>query len=175
MESTSNIIEEDKSSTKYKNTILNGITLNNLTSETYSNNVSIEKLDEFLDNENRSSTEEAWCKLNKTIKTQKFIHFVENYRKKNDLTEEESKILMKFLKECLDRKKLQRVKDVIYDKETGTIKEIPALCYLKSNKHFTLKNIDKRVSTLKSLAPKKCNKNTRKKDIQPSIDSDEEI
>jgi hypothetical protein len=60
------------------------------------------------------------------------------------------------LKDCLDRKKLQRVKDVIYDKTLGEIKEIPALSYNKSSNHFTLKNLDaKRVSTLKSLPPKK--------------------
>ena len=63
--------------------------------------------------------------------------------------------MVTFLKDCLDRKKLQRVKDVIYDKTTGQIKDIPALSYTKSNKHFTLKNLEKRVSTLKSLAPKK--------------------
>jgi hypothetical protein len=45
---------------------------------------------------------------------------------------------------------------VIYDKETGVVKDIPALTYVKSNKHFTLKNIDtKRISTLKSLGSKK--------------------
>ena len=60
------------------------------------------------------------------------------------------------MKDCLDRKKLQRVKDVIYYKTLGEIKEIPALSYNKSNNHFTLKNLDaKRVSTLKSLPPKK--------------------
>ena len=32
---------------------------------------------------------------------------------------------------------------------------IPALVYNKSTKHFTLKNLDKRISTLKSLPPKK--------------------
>ena len=39
------------------------------------------------------------------------------------------------------------------------------LTYIKSNKHFTLKNIEKRVSTLKSLPPKKVKgtiKNTHK-------------
>ena len=38
---------------------------------------------------------------------------------------------------------------------TGIIKDIPALLYTKSKKHFTIKNVDKRISTLKSLAPKK--------------------
>ncbi len=44
----------------------------------------------------------------------------------------------------------------IYDKTLGEIKEISALSYNNSNNHFTLKNLDaKRVSTLKSLPPKK--------------------
>ena len=80
---------------------------------------------------------------------------------------------MTFLKDCLDKKKLQRVKDVIYDKTTGMVKEIPALHYVKSSKHFTLKNIDKRVSTLKSLAPKKVNKSIKNK-INTTDDSESE-
>lgn len=52
---------------------------------------------------------------------------------------------------------MQRVKDVIYDKTTGQIKDIPGLFYTKTTKHFTLKNTEKRVSTLKSLTPKKVN------------------
>ena len=82
--------------------------------------------------------------------------------------------MLSFLKDCIDRKKLQRVKDVIYDKEIGTIKEIPSLCYVKSNKHFTLKNLDKRVSTLKSLAPKKSQGTFRKKLSKEVSDSEEE-
>ena len=75
-------------------------------------------------------------------------------------------------------KKLQRVKDVVYDKTNGSIKEIPALAYTKTNKHFTLKNIDKRISTLKSLAPKKGqgtikNKNVTKKEDDSSSDNDD--
>lgn len=53
------------------------------------------------------------------------------------------------------KKKLQRVKDVNYNKETGEIKDIPTLCYNKQSNHFTLKNLNKRVSTLKGLSPKK--------------------
>ena len=79
-----------------------------------------------------------------------------------------------FLKDSLDKKKLSRVKDVIYDKITGIVKEIPALIYTKSNKHFTLKNIDKRVSTLKSLAPKKANVTIRHKELQEINDNDSE-
>ena len=143
---------------KYKTMLLNGVAIK----ETRSSN-DLSNLDIFLENEKNVNVNEPWCKLNKTIKTKKLQDYVEKYKKEHELNEEESDILMNFFKDCLDRKKLQRVKDVIYDKNTGTIIDIPALVYTKSNKHFTLKNIDKRVSTLKSLAPKKVQGTVRNK------------
>jgi hypothetical protein len=155
---------------KYKSMLLNGTPLQ----ETKSSN-DLSNLDKFLENEKFLNNNEPWCKLNKTIKTKKLIEYVETYKINNSLNEDEEKILIIFFKDCLDRKKLQRVKDVIYDKENGVIKDIPSLCYIKSNKHFTLKNTDKRVSTLKSLAPKKSNQvTTRKKEISKLNDNDSE-
>jgi hypothetical protein len=154
---------------KYKTMLLNGAPLQEVKS---SNNLNT--LDKFLENEKYNNINEPWCKLNKTIKTKKLQDYVEIYKKQNDLNDEESELLILFLKDCIDRKKLQRVKDVLYDKENGTIKEIPALHYVKSNKHFTLKNIDKRVSTLKSLAPKKGQGTIRKKDTSKNDQSDSE-
>jgi hypothetical protein len=157
---------------KYKTMLLNGVRLQEIKS-TSSNDLS--NLDKFLENEKNNNVNEPWCKLNKTIKTKKLQEYVEIYKQQNNLNEEESVNLFTFLKDCIDRKKLQRVKDVIYDKENGTIKEIPALCYVKSNKHFTLKNIDKRVSTLKSLAPKKAQGTIRKKEaVKGDSDSEED-
>ena len=75
----------------------------------------------------------------KTIKLKKLLEFVDFYKMDNDLDEDESSILVQFFKDCLDRKKLLRIKDVIYDKENGEIKSIPALTYIKTNKHFTIK------------------------------------
>jgi hypothetical protein len=143
---------------KYKTMLLNGNTLQ----ETKSSN-DLSNLDKFLEDEKINNSNEPWCKLNKTIKTKKIIDYVNLYKSENNLDESEVNLLQIFLKDCLDKKKLQRVKDVIYDKTNGTIKEIPGLHYIKSNKHFTLKNIDKRVSTLKSLAPKKVNKSVKNK------------
>jgi hypothetical protein len=146
---------------KYKTMLLNGVPLKEIKS---SNDLS--NLDKFLENEKNNNVNEPWCKLNKTVKTKKIQEYVEIYKGQNNLNDEESDLLFSFLKDCIDRKKLQRVKDVIYDKENGTIKEIPALCYVKTSRHFTLKNIDKRVSTLKSLAPKKNGQGTiRKKEV----------
>ena len=153
---------------KYKTMLLNGVPLH----ETKSSN-DMSNLDKFLENEKNNNVNEPWCKLNKTIKTKKFQEFVEIYKETNNFNEEEANLLITFLRDCLDRKKLQRVKDVIYDKENGKIKEIPSLHYVKYNKHFTLKNMDKRVSTLKSLAPKKGG-TIRKKEISKQHDSDSE-
>lgn len=146
---------------KYKTMLLNGAPLH----ETKSSN-DISNLEKFLEDEKINNSNEPWCKLNKTIKTKKLIEYVEIYKKDKNLDENECKNLVAFLKDSLDKKKLCRVKDVIYDKVNGVVKEIPALTYTKSNKHFTLKNMDKRVSTLKSLAVKKVNGTVRHKDVE---------
>jgi len=156
---------------KYKTMLLNGVPL----PETKSFN-DLSNLDTFLENERIHNVNEPWCKLNKTVKTKKIQDYVENYKKENSLSNEEAELLITFLKDCLNHKKLQRVKDVVYDKEKGIVKDIPALCYMKSLKHFTLKNMDKRVSTLKSLAPKKIGQGTiRKKETKTEeFDSEED-
>jgi hypothetical protein len=154
---------------KYKTMILNGVQIKECKS---SNNLS--NIDKFLESEKINNDNEPWCKLNKTVKMKKLQDYIELYKKDNNLDYSECDILLNFFKDCLDKKKLQRVKDVIYDKDTGIIKEIPGLCYLKSTKHFTLKNIDKRISTLKSLAPKKPGNTTIKKKESISIEVDSE-
>ncbi len=136
---------------KYKTMLLSG----NIMKEIKSSNEDLFNLEKFLENDKQNNQNEPWSKLDKTIKTKKLLTFAEKYTKDNNFNDDEDKLLVSFLKECLDRKKLQRVKDVDYDKATGEIKDVPALSYNKSNKHFTLKSIDKRISTLKSLPPKK--------------------
>ena len=139
-------------------------------------------LEKFLEDNKNNTQIEPWSKLDKTLKTKKLLIFAETYAKDKDLTSEEASLLVAFLKDSLDRKKFQRVKDVDYDKTTGEIKDIPAIFYNKPTKHFTLKNTDKRVSTLKSLPPKKVKgtiKNNKKQQLQPTdadtgSDSDKE-
>jgi hypothetical protein len=105
------------------------------------------------------------------------LAFAEAYRKENELGEDEEKLLIAFLKDCLDKKRIYRVKDVLYDKDAGLIKEIPALAFNKATTHFTLKIMDKRVTTQKSLAPKKAgtarNKAVKEND-DVAVDSDED-
>lgn len=152
MEEINTVVDEcqELKNIKYKTMLLNG----NPLKETKSSN-DMTNLDKFLEDEKINNSNEPWCKLNKTVKTKKILEYIDNYKREHNLDVEECNKLIIFLKDCLERKKLFRVKDVTYDKTTGTIKDIPALTYVKSTKHFTLKNIDKRVSTLKSLSIKK--------------------
>jgi hypothetical protein len=139
---------------KYKTMLLGSG--NQIIETTSSNNLS--NLEKFLENEKNSNKIENWSKLDKTLKTKKLIQYVTKYKSENSLTDEEENLLIHFLKDCVDKKKLMRVKDVVYDKELGVIKNIPALNFNKQKKHFTLKNMDKRLSTLKNL-PQHKNKN----------------
>jgi hypothetical protein len=116
-------------------------------------------------NADKKDISDQWQKINKTNKLIKLKTFADEYSVANDLTEEEKEILLTFLKDSIDKKKLHRVKDVVYDKASGTIKDIPGLTYVKNKKHFTLRIInEKRVSTLKSLGPKR-NNDTKSKEL----------
>jgi hypothetical protein len=147
---------------KYKTMLLTGVPI----SETNTPD-NISSLDSFLENEKKNNEAEYWSKMNKTIQTKKINIFIDEYSELNEFSEEEKLLLTNFLKDALDKKKLKKVKDVVYDKVSEKINSIPALHYNKQNKHFTLKNLDKRINTLKSL-PKKFNSTIKNKSkIQP--------
>ena len=74
--------------------------------------------------------------------------------------------MREYLIKCIDRKKLQRVKDVIYDVKTGKIKSIPSLIFDKTKRKFTLKKTDKHKSSLRSLAPKNKTKSVNKSKVK---------
>jgi hypothetical protein len=135
---------------QYKTMLLNGKPLKETKSAS-----DLTNLEEFLENEKNNNQNEPWCKLNKTMKLKKLIDYVRVYKEKNTLDDDEEMQMVTFFRECLEKKKLYRVKDVSYNKETGVVVDIPTLVYTKVRRHFTLKNTDKRASTLSSLTPKK--------------------
>lgn len=124
-------------------------------------------LDTLLENEKQINKQDTWTKLDKTVKTQKLHSFAEKYGKDHSLPIKDIKGLKSFFSDCLDKSRLQKTKDVIYDKDKGIITSIPALHFNTTNRAFTLKNLDiKRVSTLKSLTPRRTSeKNITEKDI----------
>lgn len=130
---------------------------NNITSTTESQSADHwTKVDQLLEKEKQHNKTESWNKLDKTIKIQKLHGFAEKYGREHSLAIKDVKTLKTFFKDCLEKNKLQKTKDVIYDKDNHEIQSIPSLFFHPVNRNFTLKIIDpKRVSTLKSLTPKR--------------------
>jgi hypothetical protein len=116
---------------------------------------SLNAIDELLEKERNNNKMDSWNKLDKTVKMQKLHAFAERYVKENRLAIKEAKVLKTFFNDCLERNKLSKTKDLLYDKDSGEIVSIPSLFFQSNTHHFTLKNTDpKRVSTLKSLNTK---------------------
>ena len=132
---------------EYQNMLLN----HTVKKEKKEDNIS--NIDNFLQQEKMSQKKKTWSKLEKALKITKLSEYVNTYSKKNNLSKNKQIELKQYLFTCLNRKKLQRVKDVIYDINTGKIKNIPGLSFNKNK--FTLKRIDKKGTTLKCLAPKR--------------------
>ena len=115
-----------------------------------------QNIDSILENEKQKNKSDSWNKLDKTVKIQKLHAFAEKHGRENGYPAKEVKNLKVFFVDCLNKAKLQKTKDVVYDKETGEITAIPALFFNSITHNFTLKIMDsKRVSTLKSLTPKR--------------------
>jgi vacuolar-type H+-ATPase subunit I/STV1 len=140
------------------------ITSPHTTTSTAGTAMEYQKLDEILSRENRNNKMEIWSKLDKTQKILRLHDFAERYGQEHGFEAADVRGLKTFFVASLDKGKLQRVKDVIYDKEKREIHSIPALVVAEGggtetiaslpgcDRHFTLRNLDtKRVSTLKSL------------------------
>ena len=121
-----------------------------------STNVSdFNSLDKFLEDNNLQNLNENWAKIDNNTKYKKLVVFAKKYVEINSLGEDVLNILTLFLKDSLDNKQLQRVKDVTYDKVNKEIKDIPPLTYNEETKTFSLKIDKNRIHTLKSLPPSK--------------------
>jgi len=146
---------------KYQSMLLSNSNKDSSNFAQNSKNNSLKNIDEFLEAENAISRKESWSRLNKTIKLSKLDAWSDTYSRDNKLDDQVKSNLKAFLKVSLDRNKLQKVKDVIYDKDTQEIVNIPNLT-LNSNNKFILKRNDKRISTLKSLGEGRKHKNKNK-------------
>jgi hypothetical protein len=111
-------------------------------------------LEDLLETEKQNNKLEAWNKLDKTSRVQKLHAFAERYGREHGLPVKEIRNLKVFMTGALDKGKLNRAKDVVYDRETREVKSVPSLHFNSDTKSFTLRNLDeKRVSTLKCLTP----------------------
>lgn len=126
--------------------------------------IDVSELDALLEKEKIHNKGEVWIKLDKTIRRQKLEEYAEKYGKDHNMSSKDLKLLKTFFNNCLEKNKLNKSKDVVYNKDERTITSIPALHFNQVTKNFTLKILDtKRVSTLKSLTPKRYEKEKEEK------------
>lgn len=119
-------------------------------------NMDANDIDQLLEKEKQRNKADVWIKLDKTMRRQKLHEYAEKYGIEHNMSSKDTKTLIAFFNNCLDKNKLNKAKDVNYNKEDRVIISIPALHFNQVTKNFTLKIMDnKRVSTLKSLTPKK--------------------
>ena len=119
-------------------------------------------IEEFLQNERNANLSEPWNKLNKTDKLKKMKLFSHEYCDKNTIATKQEECY-KFLKFCIDNKKISKIKELNYDKENGKIVEIFGFKYLPEANRFYLSKGGDNVSTLKNLGPKRKQSKTIKK------------
>ena len=143
---------------KYQTMLLNG------NSKVTSNKVDSGNIDMFLEKERAVNLDKPWNKLGKNQKIQKITQYINKCTQEHKCTKEEKAELRLYLIKCLERKKLQRVKDVVYDSKNGIIKNIPGLSFDKNRRRFTLKKVDKKKSSLSRTAPKSKARTRAKKD-----------
>ena len=154
-------------SIKYKTMLLQG--------EITPSTETILNIEEILEKESVLNKLEPWCKLDKTLKLNKLSIYADLLTIKFNLINTEKLELIKFLSNCLEKKNLNKIKDVVYERETGIIKNIPNLQFNNITRKFNLKKCEKHVSTIKSLSVKKISKSLEKDleklDITDKIDT----
>ena len=133
---------------KYQNMLLSN---SKLTNDPITN---ISNMDHFLKQEIQLNTKKPWNKLGRTLKISLIKKFVVSYAEKNNLSEKNKKKLEEYLLICIDRKKLQKIKDIQYDIENNKILSIPLLYFNKQKEIFILKRSDKKHKISYHLAPK---------------------
>ena len=126
-------------------------------------------LDEIIKQDKINNEKLPWNKLNKTLKLKKINDYIKMYSKLNEISSDVSDELKTLLYTSIDNKMLQKVKDIVYDKNNGIIKNIPGLTFNKGSKKFTIRNSEKKVSPLRSLAPKNKKRTVKNKSDKNKI------
>lgn len=112
-------------------------------------------LEDMLETEKQTNKLAAWNKLDKMSRVHKLHAFAEKYGREHGFPVKDIKNLKVFFTTSLDKGRLNKAKDVVYDRELREVKSVPSLHFNSDSKAFTLRNLEdaKRVSTLKCLTP----------------------
>ena len=116
----------------------------------------------MISNDVELKKNESWNKLDKTQKSLHINKYCLKLKSVYNLSQDEFNETLKYLNKCIERKFLNKAKDVIYNKDSNEITNIPNFLFLNDSRKFHLKKDDKHVSTVKSLSEKKVKQKTIK-------------
>ena len=121
---------------------------------------------DILDSESQRNSQAPWCRLNQTDKIAKLGVYASTLASEKQLTDAEETRLRAYLAAALDKKRLQRARDVQYDQEAGIVRSVPALVFCGAERRFTLRRSDRRSCTTKCLGPGRTRKRPPAKKIE---------
>ena len=140
---------KEYNSLKYKTMIMTGTNIE----PTMDTNE--EKINMFLSMDMEKNKKGVWSKLSKTEKVKKIKNYIKtSLLKEHNLTESEIITANKFFSLLMDRKKLSKNNELMYNQENGLIESIEGLTFNVETRKFTI-NCDKPASkkrTVKNVA-----------------------
>jgi hypothetical protein len=126
----------------YRTLIHTGSTLHTSSVETTE-----ESLSNFLNADMDKNRKGIWSKLTKTSKIIKIKKYIKDISQSYNLTPEEATKTTNLLTKMMERKKLSKNNELVYNQESGHIESIPGLTFNKITRLFSL--VADKPSTLK--------------------------
>ncbi len=124
---------KEYNSLKYKTMIMTGT---NIESSLDTNE---EKINMFLSMDMEKNKKGVWSKLSKTEKVKKIKNYIKTILlKEHDLTDAEVLNATKFFSLLMDRKKLSKNNELIYNQDGGLIESIEGLTFNPETRKFTI-------------------------------------
>lgn len=121
--------------------------------------INITSIDDLISNQQRQNDNEQWNKIERSTKLKKLYYYAETYGLKQSMDPKDIKALKMFFTSSLNKGRLLKNKDVVYNTDNCIIESIPGLQYNTKTKNFTIRNVElKHASTVKSKQKKITNK-----------------
>ena len=129
-----------------------------------SNRADLSSVEYILDQERGRKQNDPWNRLDKSIKVQKLLSYADTVATRQGLSKSDKTSLRSQLIGYLDKKLLQRNKDVTYDREQGIVSDVPSLEYSTGTRRFTLRRGNRSSSSQRAIPNGKTRKRSDKID-----------
>ncbi len=138
---------KEYNSLKYRSMILKGTNI-----EPSTQTLTADKLDDFLNKDIEQNRKNVWTKLSKTEKCKRIKEYIDNkLTVKYQLDINDKNAALKFFNLLLERKKLSKSNELVYNKEEHFIEQISGLIFNPVTRKFSITNEIKPNKTIKKV------------------------